>query len=79
VDRVKTYKPSPLVYALGTQTLHIPASEILFVSSNSWDVVGAKAFGSNVCWCNRSQAPMEYVGYWPDLTVLRLDQIVDCL
>jgi len=79
VDRVKTYKPSPRVYALGTEILHIPASEILFVSSNSWDVAGAKAFGYNVCWCNRSQAPMEYLGYWPDLTVLRLDQIVDCL
>lgn len=79
VDRAKSYKPSPRVYTLGTEILQIPASEILFVSSNSWDVAGAKAFGYNVCWCNRSQAPMEYLGYWPDMTVLRLDQIVDCL
>lgn len=79
VDRARSYKPSPRVYALGTEILHIAASEILFVSSNSWDVAGAKAFGYNVCWCNRSQAPMEYLGYWPDMTVLRLDQIVGCL
>ena len=79
VDRAKSYKPSPRVYTLGTEILQIPASEILFVSSNSWDVAGAKAFGYNVCWCNRSQAPMEYLGSWPDMTVLRLDQIVDCL
>jgi 2-haloacid dehalogenase len=43
VDRVNTYKPSPRVYALGTEIPEIPASEILLVSSNPWGVVGAKA------------------------------------
>jgi 2-haloacid dehalogenase len=55
VDRAKTYKPSPRVYALGAELLELPVSEILFVSSNSWDVAGAKAFGYKVCWCNRPQ------------------------
>jgi 2-haloacid dehalogenase len=79
VDRVKTYKPSPRVYTLATEILNLPASEILFSSSNSWDIVGAKAFGYNVCWCNRSQGQMEHLGFWPDATVLRLDQIRNCL
>jgi 2-haloacid dehalogenase len=79
VDRVKTYKPSPRVYALGAEILKLPASEVLFISSNSWDAAGAKAFGYKVCWCNRSQAHMEHLGYWPDVIVLRLDQIADCL
>ena len=74
-DRVKTYKPSPLVYALGPEILKIPAGEILFVSSNSWDAAGAKAFGYKVCWCNRSAAEMEQLGFAPDITVRRLDQI----
>ena len=43
VDQVKTYKPSPRVYQLGPETLHLPANEILFVSSNAWDAAGAKA------------------------------------
>lgn len=51
VDQVKTYKPSPRVYRLGPETLHLPANEILFVSSNAWDAAGAKAFGYSVCWC----------------------------
>ena len=55
VDRVKTYKPSPRVYALGPEVLHVPVEEILFVSSNLWDATGAKAFGYQVCWCNRSE------------------------
>jgi len=79
VDTVKTYKPSPRVYALATEILNLPASEILFLSSNSWDVAGAKAFGYKVCWCNRSQGQMEQLGFWPDATVLRLGQIPDCL
>jgi len=74
-DRVKTYKPSPLVYALGPEILRVAARDILFVSSNSWDAAGAKAFGYRVCWCNRSAAEMEPLGFAPDITVARLDQI----
>ncbi len=75
VDRVKTYKPSPLVYALGPEILQLPAKEILFVSSNSWDAAGAKAYGYRVCWCNRSAAEMEKLGFTPDTTVSSLDEI----
>lgn len=75
VDRVKTYKPSPRVYALGPEILKIPAAEILFVSSNLWDAAGAKAFGFKVCWCNRSGASMEDLGFTPDFTVRSLDQL----
>ncbi len=74
-DTVKTYKPSPRVYALGPEVLHLPAAEILFVSSNGWDAAGAKAFGYTVCWCNRTGAPMDGSGFAPDFTVRSLDQI----
>jgi 2-haloacid dehalogenase len=79
VDSVKTYKPSPRVYELGSKTLNLPAAEILFVSSNLWDVAGAKAFGYLVCWCNRSGAAMEDWGFAPDFAVSRLDQIGETL
>jgi len=79
VDRVKTYKPSPRVYALGPEILNLPATEILFVSSNLWDAAGAKAFGYPVCWCNRSGAVMEDWGFAPDFTVLRLDRVAETL
>jgi len=75
VDRVKTYKPSPRVYALGPEIFQVPVDEILFVSSNSWDAAGAKAFGYQVCLCNRLQVEMDHLGFYPDLTVRRLDQI----
>jgi 2-haloacid dehalogenase len=75
VDHVKTYKPSPRVYALGPEMLGIPASEILFVSSNAWDAAGAKAFGYRVCWCNRIGASGEWPEFRPDVTVSSLDKI----
>ncbi len=75
VDAVRTYKPSPGVYALGPKAMGVPAGSLLFVSSNAWDVAGAKAFGYRVCWCNRSQAPAEELGVAPDHVVERLDQI----
>jgi 2-haloacid dehalogenase len=74
-DRVKTYKPSPRVYALAPEILHLPASEILFVSSNWWDVAGAKAFGYKVCWCNRYDVKADHLGFPADMTVFGLDQI----
>ena len=77
VDRVKTYKPSPRVYALGPEILHFPPEEILFVSSNSWDAAGAKAYGYQVCWCNRSNIGMDHLGFAPDFIVSRLHQIAE--
>jgi len=75
VDAVKTYKPSPQVYALGPQALGVAAEELLFVSSNSWDVAGATAFGYQVAWCNRTQAPEEELGVQADVMISRLDQL----
>ena len=75
VDAAKTYKPAPQVYALGPRTLGVPAGELLFVSSNAWDVAGAKAFGYQVAWCNRTGAPAEELGVSADLVIRGLDQL----
>jgi len=75
LDHVKTYKPSPRVYALGPEAVGISAGELLFVSSNGWDVAGAKAFGYQVAWCNRTGAPEEELGVRADLIVSALDAL----
>jgi len=77
VDTVKTYKPAPAVYALGPRALGVEAGQLLFVSSNAWDVAGAKAFGYQVAWCNRTGAPAEELGVFPDLVITRLDELPD--
>jgi len=79
VDTVGVYKPSPRVYELGTRAFGLSAREILFVSSNAWDVTGAAAFGYRTCWCNRLGVPMDELDLTPDMEVERLDQIPERL
>jgi 2-haloacid dehalogenase len=69
VDEVRTYKPSPVVYQLAEKHLGIRREEIGFVSSNGWDVAGAKAFGFQVFWLNRQNAPLEVLGFQPDRVI----------
>jgi 2-haloacid dehalogenase len=76
-DRLRIYKPSPRVYAMGPEVLRVPAAEIFFISSNWWDVAGAKAFGYTVCWCNRTGAEPEDMGFAPDYTVRCLGKIAE--
>ena len=75
VDAVKTYKPAPAVYGLGPKALGIAASDLLFVSSNAWDVAGAKSFGYQVAWCNRSGAPAENLGAVADYEISSLTDL----
>jgi len=75
VDAVKLYKPSPRVYQLAPKQMKLKKAEILFVSSNSFDVVGAKSFGFKVCWINRTGAPLDPLGPKPDLTVKSFDEL----
>jgi 2-haloacid dehalogenase len=65
VDAVRAYKPSPAAYALGTQAFDAPARELVFVSSNGWDVAGATWFGFTTFWLNRQNAPVEELGVTP--------------
>lgn len=53
VDAKKIFKPSPQAYALIGEKLGTRPDEVLFISSNPWDVAGAKAFGLNVAWIER--------------------------
>ena len=72
---VRTYKPSPAVYQLAPRAMRLPKRDILFVSSNSFDVVGSKSFGFMVCWINRTGAPLDPLGPKPDLVVKSFDEL----
>jgi 2-haloacid dehalogenase len=79
VDEVRTFKPHPAVYALGPARLGLARDTIGFVSSNGWDVAGAKAFGYQVAWVNRQGAPVEELGVTPDLEVRDLGELARAL
>jgi len=53
-DQIKRYKPDPRVYAMVTSHLNCRPEEVLFISSNAWDAVGAEEYGYEVLWLNRA-------------------------
>ncbi len=72
---VRVYKPSPKVYRLGPQAMELQAREVLFVSSNSFDVVGSKSFGFTVGWINRTGALLDPLGPKPDIVVKSFEEL----
>ena len=68
VHPVRRYKTDPAAYALGPAAFGLPAREILFVSSNCWDAIGATWFGYTTLWVNRTGAPLDPLGTEPSHT-----------
>lgn len=56
VDAVGAFKPSPRAYDLVEQKLNVHPRDVVFVSSNPFDVSGAKSFGFKVAWIERVTA-----------------------
>jgi 2-haloacid dehalogenase len=59
------YKTDPAAYALGPQALGLLAKQILFVSSNGWDAIGATWYGYTTLWVNRQGLPLEQLDTAP--------------
>jgi 2-haloacid dehalogenase len=65
VDAVRRFKVDPACYALGPSALGLAAADILFVSSNGWDAIGATWFGYTTLWINRSGLTLEALATEP--------------
>ena len=75
VDAARTFKTSPRTYELAPAALGVPASAIVFVSSNRWDIAGAAAFGFTPVWVNRLGLPDEYPGLEPAAVLKDLSEL----
>ncbi|WP_047151139.1 haloacid dehalogenase type II [Aneurinibacillus tyrosinisolvens] len=79
VDERKIFKPFMDVYQLAPDKLGVHKEEVLFISSNPWDVSGAKVFGFQVCWINRFDKQFDELGVEPDVVVRTLDELAEKL
>ncbi len=68
VDPIRKFKTHPDAYALGEKALGLAAKDILFVSSNAWDALGATWYGYQTLWVNRYDLPFETLGTQPTCT-----------
>lgn len=71
-----TFKPNGRVYAQASTAFDAEPSEIVFVSSNRWDIAGASAFGFTPVWVNRAGLPDEYLALPAQRTIRDLRGLV---
>lgn len=76
VEAAKVFKTSPDAYHLALEALSLNADEIVFVSSNRWDVAGAVAFGFASVWVNRFNMPDEYQELAPSAVITALNKLL---
>ena len=77
VDGIRKYKTHPDAYALGPAATGLDASQIAFVSSNSWDALAATWYGYRTLWVNRSGLPFEELGTQPTRTGTSLRDVLN--
>jgi len=77
VEQVGIFKPHPSVYDLVAERFECAKGEVLFVSSNGWDVCAAAGYGFRTAWVNRSGAPVDRLWGAPDTVLNDLTTIMD--
>ena len=75
VDSVRTYKPAPKAYEIATKTFEIQPSNAYFISSNWWDVNGARNFGYDAIWIDRETYTWPPSLKHPNMTVKSLSAL----
>jgi FMN phosphatase YigB (HAD superfamily) len=68
-EQVERYKPDPAVYGLATAAFATEARRVLLVSSNEWDVAGARLAGLSAAWVARGREPSWLMGIEADVVV----------
>jgi 2-haloacid dehalogenase len=79
VDQIRLFKTAPESYALVQQTISVQKNEVLFVSSNSWDALGATWFGFTTHWVNRQGLPFEALSPQPHFSGSDLNSVLTSL
>lgn len=76
IEEISRYKTAAEAYQLVEAAFAIPPARTLFISSNRWDIAGARLAGFHPYWINRTGRADEYHDCPPDLIVERLSDIL---
>lgn len=79
VDPIRLFKTSPESYGLVQQFIPVEKNEVLFVSSNAWDALGATWFGFTTHWVNRQGLPFEALSPRPHFSGSDLNTVLKSL
>lgn len=79
VQEVGAFKPHPAVYRFAARRTGAEPHEIMLVSSNSFDILGARSCGQRGAWVERYGLPFEETPYQPDVVVKDFGELADRL
>ena len=79
IDGIEIYKPDPKVYQMVLDQFNCKKEEVLFISSNGWDIAGASKFGFTTLWVNRNLIPKDRLTFMPNKITNNLSTIPNIL
>ena len=79
IEEVGIYKPSSKVYDIPIKKFQIQKDEVIFLSSNTWDVSGSGNYGYNSIWVNRNNNIFDSLDYIPQNQVKNLEELLDLI
>ena len=80
VDDIKSFKPDPAVYAYARRATGSWEKPLCLVSSNAWDVIGARAAGLLAVWVKRDPDKVfEDWGIEPSAVISSLSELPEIL
>ncbi|MDO6710874.1 haloacid dehalogenase type II [Aliiglaciecola sp. 2_MG-2023] len=76
-DEIKTFKPNPAIYQHLLDRIDAKSECTWLISSNPFDVIGAKSHGLKAAWVKRSKsAVFDPWGIEPDVEINHLDELM---
>jgi 2-haloacid dehalogenase len=80
VDEVRSFKPNPAVYAYARRAAGAWSSPFWLVSSNPFDVIGARSAGLDAAWVRRSEETIfDPWGIEPSATIRSLTALAEVI
>ena len=79
IEEVGIYKPDSKVYDMPIKKYQVQKNEVVFLSSNTWDVSGAGNYGYNSIWVNRNNSIFDKLDYEPKEQIKNLKEILDLI
>ncbi len=79
-DEIKTFKPDPAIYTHAARRFGQSVNNLWLVSSNPFDIIGAKIAGLRTAWIRRDpRTVFDPWGIEPDLLLSGLDQLASSM
>ena len=79
IEEVGVYKPDIKVYDIPIKKYGIKKNEVIFLSSNTWDVSGGGNYGYQSIWVNRNKNIFDYLDYTPKNQINSLKGLLDII